>query len=550
MSRMSAAARDPCRRASMAVVVLGLPLLAHATPEQPAAGAWTGGFRLRGNWVAINVRFASEAETPTGVADILFPSYSGAESATNVTLVDLRQTADRVHFEIPFGEQKVVLDGQHRAGTIAGNFEYQGVKGSFGLTSLAEVSVESLQSFYGAYQVAPDRVISIVRGWGNPRTMNYVDYKTGQVGTLWPASETEFFSGTGRDVSFPVTLRVFFVREASGRITGLSWQPTHEPHFTAPILAVKEDRVIFKNGDVTLGGTLISPPTSGPHAAVIVTPGDFGTNRNQLRMWAHNYVAHGIATLVFDSRGAGESTGIVNANSFSDLANDVLAGVQCLKTHAGIDPTQIGLFGFSNSAWTVSLAASRSKDVSFLILQSLSGVTPWKQEAFRAEAQLRVDGFSTSEVKQGAEFMQLKFEVARTGIGWEKLEGIMEQARGERWLPYTNPPRSLDRLRQVYAASMTYDPVPALEGLTLPVLAYWGDKDTFVPPRESIAIFEQAMAKAGNKRTLVKVYPNAGHSLLETTSGSPSQGAQAKKFVNGLWTMQIDWLRANVNSRE
>jgi pimeloyl-ACP methyl ester carboxylesterase len=279
---------------------------------------------------------------------------------------------------------------------------------------------------------------------------------------------------------------------------------------------------------------------------VIVTPGDYGTNRNQLRMWAHNYVSRGIAALVFDARGGGESTGVANSSSFSDLANDVLAAVESLKTREDINPKQIGLFGFSNSSFTVSLAASRSPDISFLILQSFVGVIPWKQESFRAETQLRVDGFPAATVKQGAEFMRLKYDVARTGNGWGQLEQIMERARGESWLGYTNPPRALERLSQVYATSMTYDPIPALEKLRIPVLALWGSKDTFLPVAETIASFKQAMSKAGNKDYVIKLYPNSNHSLIDSETGSPSTGGKEKNFSAGVWDTQANWLLKRV----
>jgi alpha/beta superfamily hydrolase len=253
------------------------------------------------------------------------------------------------------------------------------------------------------------------------RTLNYIDYKTGRLGTLWSSPvDGEFFSGDARGVSFPVTLTVSFAGARDGTVNNLQWRSKNGSKIAARKIKLREERVGFKNGDVTLGGTLILPATKARHPLVIVTPGDFGTNRNQLRLWAHNFVSRGVAALIFDSRGAGESNGTVNSSSFSDLANDVLAGVEAMKTRADVDAQKIGLFGFSNSAWTVSLAASRSKDVTFLILQSFIGLPPWKQESFRAEHQLRVDKFSESTIKQGRDFMRLKFEVARTGKGWKQ----------------------------------------------------------------------------------------------------------------------------------
>ena len=513
--------------------------------RQPLEGNWTGGFWRNGNFVAVNVRFNSQNENPNGTADIFFPLF-GSQNMTNVPFSSLKQSSADLHFEIPVGAERVVFDGLQKDNTISGNYVYDQSKGSFGLTRIANVTVPLLEKYYGGYRVSPDRVISILRGWGDPRTLNYVDYKTGETGTLWPSSENEFFSGAGRAISFPIALKVSFEKDASGNVKSLLWQSPDEPNLTARKIEVKEERITFKNGDITLGGTLILPATKGRHAVVIVTPGDYGTNRNQLRFWAHNFVGRGIAALVFDSRGAGESTGIVGSNSFSDLANDVLAIVQSLKTREDVNPKQIGLFGFSNSAWTVELAASRSKDVAFLILQSFSSVLPWKQEVFRAETQLRVDNFPESTVKQGADFMRLKFEAARTGEGWEQIQKIMNQAAGERWLAYTNPPRSLERLRQFWQRSAAYNPVPALEKLKIPVLAYWGGKDTYVPAQESIAVFKQAMAKAGNKNYVVKVYPNGRHDLVEGESGSPSINARLKKLPAGFWKMQTDWLLRQV----
>ncbi|HEY5838403.1 MAG TPA: alpha/beta hydrolase [Pyrinomonadaceae bacterium] len=540
---------DVTNATSSLVLILLLLLSGMVTSAvaQPLPGSvWTGGFWLDEKWVAVNVRFSAQGQNSGGTADVISPYYGGSENAINVPLENMKQTGDSLHLEVPVQTRKVIFDGHRKGNTISGNFVYGESKGMFGLTPWANVTLATLEKYYGAYRVAPNHVISIFRGWNYARTLNYVDYKTGQVGTLWPASENEFFSGEGLAVSFPVTTRVVFEMASNSKPTGLRWRTNNGFKLTARRIELKEERITFKNGDVSLGGTLILPATGQRHSVVIVTPGDYGTARDQLRMWAHNFASRGIAAFVFDARGGGESTGSANSSSFSDLANDVLAAVQSLKARAEINPKQIGLFGFSNSSFIVSLAASRSRDVSFLIMQSFVGVPGWKQESFRAETQLRVDRFPESTVKQGADFMRLKFAVARTGNGWNELQALMDKARGERWLAYTNPPNRLERLRQRQSV-MTYDPVPALESLKIPVFAFWGDKDTFLPVQESVANFRRAMVKAGNKRYFIKVYPNASHSLLESESGSPSTGGAEQKFVAGLWKLKTDWVRRHTN---
>ena len=104
------------RTAIMVVALLayGGSLPAHATQQQQVEGKWTGGFRLKGEWVAIDVRFASQADTASSAADIFFPSYGVSQSATGVALSNFNQASDRLHLEIPFGEERVVLDGQLR----------------------------------------------------------------------------------------------------------------------------------------------------------------------------------------------------------------------------------------------------------------------------------------------------------------------------------------------------------------------------------------------------------------------------------------------------
>lgn len=144
--------------------------------------------------------------------------------------------------------------------------------------------------------------------------------------------------------------------------------------------------------------------------------------------------------------------------------------------------------------------------------------------------------------------MRMKWDVARTGKGWDELQAITEKSRGERWLAYTNMSRSPERLRQVYETSMTYNPVPALEELDVPVLVYWGGKDTYLPVAESMAAFKQAMAKAGNKDYTIKVFPKGRHDLVEGDTGSPSAGARLKKFPEGFWKLQTDWLLRRVQA--
>lgn len=493
-------------------------------------------------WTTVHVR-QGIAGAAAGTADVIFPTFGGGDNAIDVPALQVRVRNGDLRIAMPTPRDTLVLVGRLTGDTIAGTYRLGKAKGTFGLTRWTYLAIDSLARYYGAYRVSPDRVISIFRGWGHARTLNYVDYESGEVGTLWPASDREFFGGTGLAVSFPVSLRVSFEPD------GLRWRPAGGTALTARRIPFDETEVTFRNGDISLGGTLIAPTGPGPHPAIIVIPGDYGTNRDQLRMWAHNFVAAGVAALVFDARGGGASGGPVNSSSFDELAGDVLAALHALAKQDDIDSTAIGVFGFSNSAFTASLAAARSERVAFLIMQSFVGVVPWRQESWRAETQLRVDGFPDSVVRLGAEFMRMKYEVARTGRGWHALQERMARAQGDRWLAYTSPPNSIERLQQVYDLVMTYDPIPALTRVNVPVLAFWGDRDTYLPVPETIANVERALRQAGHGDHTIRVFAGTSHSILETSSGTPSSGGTEHRFPPAVWELQRDWLLARVAVR-
>lgn len=88
-------------------------LAAQSTPPE----AWTGGFYRDGSWVAVNVRFDPGSKKQAGTADILCPTFGGAENVINAALENPGQTETGLHFEIPVRSQKLVFDGQQQGVT-------------------------------------------------------------------------------------------------------------------------------------------------------------------------------------------------------------------------------------------------------------------------------------------------------------------------------------------------------------------------------------------------------------------------------------------------
>ena len=88
---------------------------------------------------------------------------------------------------------------------------------------------------------------------------------------------------------------VFHEGDAKGTFS-LRRAEAKKPTFT-------EEEVSFRNGDVTLSGTLLLPLTKGPHAAAVFLHGSGPEGREATRFLAEFFNNNGIAALISDKRG-------------------------------------------------------------------------------------------------------------------------------------------------------------------------------------------------------------------------------------------------------
>lgn len=133
------------------------------------------------------------------------------------------------------------------------------------------------------------------------------------------------------------------------------------------------EEVEFVSHGAKLAGSIILP-AGDIRAAVVFVHGSGKQARNL--HWARRFADAGIAALVYDKRGAGKSGGEyeerhnVGEKNLSLLADDALAAVYRLKSHAALKNKPLGLAGISQAGWIAPLAARRSDAVKFLVMWS------------------------------------------------------------------------------------------------------------------------------------------------------------------------------------
>jgi pimeloyl-ACP methyl ester carboxylesterase len=140
-----------------------------------------------------------------------------------------------------------------------------------------------------------------------------------------------------------------------------------------PACAVTQD-VTFESHGVALSGS-IALPDHGPARAALVFVHGSGKQTRNLAL-AQRLADAGIATLVYDKRGAGKSGGdyeggqSVSEKNISLLADDAVAAFGALARHPSLEHVPVGYAGISQAGWIVPVAASRTRQARFLVLWS------------------------------------------------------------------------------------------------------------------------------------------------------------------------------------
>jgi len=228
----------------------------------------------------------------------------------------------------------------------------------------------------------------------------------------------------------------------------------------------------FANGDVKLSYEFTKPVGRGPFPGVVIGHGSGLAKKEDCRYLSASFLRRGYATLCYDKRGVGQSTGtytdVGTGNSekmFPLLASDMVAGMKFLAAHPDIDKKHIGLAGSSQAGWIIPIAAATAEPKpAFMIM--LSGPTcPVGEEIYWSR-------FAEGTTMPAAEV-------------YDKLD------------QYTGP--------------HGFDPAPTLRSLNVRGLWLLGLDDRSIPIRDTIRILD-GLIKDGKPYRHVD-FPGADHSL-------------------------------------
>lgn len=307
-----------------------------------------------------------------------------------------------------------------------------------------------------------------------------------------------------RGMTFPLTLKPGTMKR-------------NRPQTPVAPFPYQTQEVSFSNGDAMLKGTLVLPENYTQNTPVLLMVTGSGLQNRDEEIFEHKPFAviadalarQGIATLRYDDRGFGESTGdLVNVTTEA-LKNDALAGVELLHKQF----RKVGVIGHSEGG-TIGLMLAAEGKVDFVV--SLAGGVISLEKALLEQNRwtLQQAGYSQDVIDCYCIVLKGLFDELKAGKNPE---------------PATNglPTELAKNLSVVKAQSSTpymryflgLDLTDKLGKITCPVLALNGTKDRQVNCEENLNALRSGLA--GEKE--IKAIVGLNHMFQHCGTGDPSE---------------------------
>ena len=280
-------------------------------------------------------------------------------------------------------------------------------------------------------------------------------------------------------------------------------EEARRPQTPKPPFRYETKEVTFTNpkAGATLCGTLSFPlnydPKSPPPIVIFVT-GSGAQDRDEtifdhkpFAVIADHLARHGIASLRYDDRGHGASTGSFEGATTADFAQDAEAGIEYLRAYEGFD--KVGILGHSEGG-SVAFMLGHKGVADFIITMAAPGVV--------GEAILR-DQMTTHSQKMGA-----------TEISEEVITNELDKIKTSPWMSFF----------------MAYDPTEDIRGTKIPTMAINGSLDTQV--RSSLNLTKIRNFLPSHPKNLIKEYPGLNHLFQHATTGHVEEYQKIEETIS------------------
>jgi len=277
-----------------------------------------------------------------------------------------------------------------------------------------------------------------------------------------------------------------------------------------------EREVLVSSDDVRLAGTLCLPSEEGCFPCVLMIHGSgpldrdentrllklFKQKMNVFNTFAHYLAPKGVASLRYDKRGCGKSSGDYGKAGLYDLIQDAKAMYEYLTSQQCINRELIFLLGHSEGTLIAPKISLEYRDIAGLIL--LAAAVQNIEQVLTYQASKAKD-----DIEQGGGFNRqlIKLVWKLTGGDPLKVQSVLfEKIRSTSKASFRYKLQKINA--KWFRQHFNDDPIDTMRDVSCPILAITGDKDIQVDPQDVVRIAELAKGEVE-----YHVVPNLTHIL-------------------------------------
>ena len=553
--------------------------------------AWNGTLNAMGTKLRLEIELTKDGTKQSGKLRSL--DQNNAE----LKLDDVRVNKKTVQFSVP-GIGAKFRGKLNKNGNVEGTFQQSGMKlpltlkpgasaGDDSSPDIEDNGEELIEAWVGKLKMAPInpimqfRIVETEDGKEKAYFDSVTEGRTGIPVSDWSIENGELvfevdsirltydgklnadgtvaegiWSQGGRE--FPLTLD----RKETEFENKNSWE--NRPQRPVAPFPYTETEVTFENktDKITLAGTLTIPKAGSRHAAAILISGSGPQDRDESIMGHKPFMViadylsrNGIAVLRYDDRGTAKSTGDHGSATTEDFARDASAAVEFLKNHSAIDASRIGLAGHSEGGLIAPMVVGLRDDVAFVVLMAGTGIDGKRIVVSQSEAMSLAEGESEKDARiAGVVSGKLvDLAIAKNLDDREELKKLVDLAMST--IPESEQEEKESLVRaSINAGStqmqtpwmrffLTYDPAPALEKITCPVLAIIGSNDKQVLPSINMPAIKSALERGGNDKYEMVELEGLNHLFQKSETGAVSEYASIEETFNPEALKRIgDWI--------
>ena len=314
----------------------------------------------------------------------------------------------------------------------------------------------------------------------------------------------------------------------------------NRPQTPVPPFPYATEGVSFTNGDAVLKGTLVLPEGCTRKTPVLIMVTGSGLQNRDEELFEHKPFAviadalarAGIATLRYDDRGFGESTGDAVNCTTEDLKNDALAGIRLLRERFD----NVGVIGHSEGG-TIALMLAAEKKADFIV--SLAGMVVSGKETllWQNRVSLAKAGIPAETIDTYCKALEAVFDASIAGMPMPSASQFELPAALSQNLTAVILQLNSPYLKHFIAQDARH----LLEAICCPVLALNGTKDYQVEPESNLEALRRSLP--GNSFNKIEAVEGVNHLFQHCGTGMPTEYKDIEEtFAPEVLETLVEWL--------